>query len=50
MDIGRNEIQNQFQCTDYDCWHPDHENLIAKLYIKILLNNEKKQKAFLKIY
>ena len=29
--------------TDYDCWHPDHENVDVQQVIKVLLNAEKQK-------
>jgi len=34
--------------TDFDCWHPDHENVDVKQVIKILLNNAEKAKKMIK--
>ena len=30
--------------TDYDCWHPDHENVDVQQVIKVLLGNAAKAK------
>ena len=30
--------------TDYDCWHPDHENVDVKQVVEVLLNNASKAK------
>ena len=30
--------------TDYDCWHPDHENVDVQQVIKVLLEMQLKQK------
>ena len=30
--------------TDYDCWHPDHENVDVQQVIKVLLGNAAKVK------
>ena len=30
--------------TDYDCWHPDHENVDVQKVIKVLLDNASKAK------
>ena len=35
--------------TDYDCWHPDHENVDVQTVIKVLLGNAAKAKIWLKI-
>jgi len=34
--------------TDYDCWHPDHENVDVKKVIKVLLDNAAKAKNMIK--
>ena len=34
--------------TDFDCWHPDHENVDVQQVIKVLLNNAEKAKAMIK--
>ena len=34
--------------TDYDCWHPDHENVDVQKVIKILLDNAFKAKNMIK--
>jgi len=34
--------------TDYDCWHPDHENVNVQKVIKVLLNNAAKAKNMIK--
>ena len=34
--------------TDYDCWHPDHENVDVEKVIKVLLNNAAKAKSMIK--
>ncbi len=34
--------------TDYDCWHPDHENVDVKQVIDVLLNNALKAKNMIK--
>ena len=34
--------------TDYDCWHPDHENVDVQQVIKVLLNNAEKAKTMIK--
>ena len=34
--------------TDYDCWHPDHENVDVKQVIKVLLGNAAKAKSMIK--
>ena len=34
--------------TDYDCWHPDHENVDVQKVIKILLDNASKAKNMIK--
>ena len=35
--------------TDYDCWHPDHENVDVQTVIKVLLGNAAKAKNMIKI-
>tara|TARA_X000000368_G_scaffold337873_1_gene275786 strand:- start:28 stop:900 length:873 start_codon:yes stop_codon:yes gene_type:complete len=34
--------------TDYDCWHPDHENVDVHQVIKVLLDNAAKAKNMIK--
>ena len=34
--------------TDYDCWHPDHENVDVQQVIKVLLGNAAKSKNMIK--
>ena len=34
--------------TDYDCWHPDHENVDVQQVIKVLLDNTAKAKVMIK--
>jgi len=34
--------------TDFDCWHPDHENVDVQQVIKILLSNAAKAKVMIK--
>ncbi len=34
--------------TDYDCWHPDHENVDVQQVIKVLLDNAVKAKNMIK--
>ena len=34
--------------TDYDCWHPDHENVDVQQVIKVLLDNAAKAKTMIK--
>jgi len=34
--------------TDYDCWHPAHENVNVKSVIKVLLGNAEKAKNMIK--
>ena len=34
--------------TDYDCWHPDHENVDVQQIIKVLLDNATKAKSMIK--
>ena len=35
--------------TDYDCWHPDHENVEVQMIIKTLMDNAEKAKNMVKI-
>ena len=34
--------------TDYDCWHPDHDNVDVQSVIKVLLSNAQKAKNMIK--
>ena len=34
--------------TDYDCWHPDHENVDVHQVVKVLLGNAAKAKNMIK--
>ena len=34
--------------TDFDCWHPDHENVDVQQVLKILLGNAEKAKKMIK--
>jgi len=34
--------------TDFDCWHPDHENVDVQAVIKVLLSNAEKAKNMIK--
>ncbi len=34
--------------TDYDCWHPDHENVDVQQVIRVLLDNAAKAKNMIK--
>ena len=34
--------------TDYDCWHPDHENVDVQQVVKVLLENAAKAKNMIK--
>ena len=34
--------------TDFDCWHPDHENVDVQKVIKVLLDNASKAKSMIK--
>jgi len=34
--------------TDFDCWHPDHENVDVQKVIKVLLDNAEKAKKMIK--
>ena len=35
--------------TDFDCWHPDHENVEVQMIIKTLMDNAEKVKNMIKI-
>ena len=34
--------------TDYDCWHPDHDNVSVKAIIKVLLSNADNARSLVK--
>jgi 5'-methylthioadenosine phosphorylase len=34
--------------TDFDCWHPDHENVDVQKVIKVLIGNAEKAKVMIK--
>ena len=34
--------------TDFDCWHPDHENVDVQQVVKVLLGNAEKAKSMIK--
>jgi 5'-methylthioadenosine phosphorylase len=34
--------------TDYDCWHPDHDNVTVDQIVKVLLVNADNAKALIK--
>jgi 5'-methylthioadenosine phosphorylase len=34
--------------TDYDCWHPDHDNVTVDQIVKVLLENAGNAKALIK--
>ena len=34
--------------TDFDCWHPDHENVDVQAVINVLLSNAEKAKSMIK--
>jgi len=34
--------------TDFDCWHPDHENVDVQQVVKVLLRNAEKAKSMIK--
>ena len=34
--------------TDFDCWHPDHENVDVQAVVKVLLSNAEKAKSMIK--
>ena len=35
--------------TDFDCWHPDHENVDVQMVIKTLMKNAKNAKNMIKL-
>ncbi len=35
--------------TDFDCWHPDHENVEVQMIIKTLMDNAEKAKNMIKV-
>ena len=35
--------------TDFDCWHPDHENVEVQMIIKTLMSNTEKAKNMVKL-
>ena len=35
--------------TDFDCWHPDHENVEVQMIIKTLMSNAEKAKNMVKL-
>ena len=35
--------------TDFDCWHPDHENVEVQMIIKTLMDNAAKAKEMMKL-
>ncbi|MGB1028089.1 MAG: S-methyl-5'-thioadenosine phosphorylase, partial [Rhodospirillaceae bacterium] len=34
--------------TDYDCWHPDHDNVTVDAIIKVLMDNADKARSLVK--
>ena len=34
--------------TDYDCWHPDHDNVEVDAIIRVLLENAEKARSLVK--
>ena len=34
--------------TDYDCWHPDHDNVEVDVIVRVLLNNADKARSLIK--
>ena len=34
--------------TDYDCWHPDHDEVDVKMVVKTLMNNASKAQEMIK--
>jgi len=34
--------------TDYDCWHPDHDDVTVDQVIKVLLENAEKARSLVK--
>ena len=35
--------------TDYDCWHPDHDDVTVDAIIKVLLGNAEKGRELVKL-
>ena len=35
--------------TDFDCWHPDHENVDVQMVVKTLISNAEKAKNMIKL-
>ena len=35
--------------TDFDCWHPDHENVDVQMVVKTLMSNAEKAKNMIKL-
>ena len=35
--------------TDFDCWHPDHDNVEVQMIIKTLMDNASKAKEMIKL-
>jgi len=35
--------------TDFDCWHPDHENVDVQMVIKTLMKNAENAKNMIKL-
>ena len=35
--------------TDFDCWHPDHENVDVQMVVKTLISNAEKAKNMVKL-
>ena len=35
--------------TDFDCWHPDHEQVDVKMVVKTLIDNAEKAKNMVKL-
>lgn len=34
--------------TDYDCWHPDHDNVTVEVVVRVLLSNADKARSLIK--
>merc|ERR1739841_448044 len=46
--IGMTNMPEAKLVRDYDCWHPDHENVDVQQVIKVLLTNAAKAKNMIK--
>jgi len=34
--------------TDFDCWHPDHDNVTVEIVVRVLLSNAEQARALVK--